>query len=62
MVQQDERWYALRWQRVSENNEQVSQKAAVKLEQQADESCWSAVELEHALLQSRQRTLGWRDQ
>lgn len=62
MVQQDERWYALRWQRVSENNEQVSQKAAVKLERQADEGGWSAVELEHALLQNRQRTLGWRDQ
>jgi hypothetical protein len=65
MAQRDERWYAGRWQRVSEHNERVWQKAETKLvelEWLAGEEGWSAKKLDASLLQYRQVLLGWRDQ
>lgn len=65
MVQQDERWYAGRWQRRSEHNERVWRKTVgkmVELKRLADEEGLSAEKLEASLLQYRQSLLGWRDQ
>ncbi len=65
MVQQDERWYAGRWQLRSEHNERVWRKTVgkmVELKRLADEEGLSAEKLESSLLQYRQSLLGWRDQ
>ena len=62
MDQQDEWWYAGRWQRRSEQNEQVWQKAVVKIERLADEGGLSTGKREKAMLVYRQHLLGWRDQ
>lgn len=65
MAQQDERWYAGRWQLRSEHNERVWRKTVGKMEELkrlASEEGWSAKKLEASLLQYRQLLLGWRDQ
>ena len=64
-MQQDERWYAGRWQLRSEHNERVWRKVLgkmVELKRLASEEGWPAKKLEASLLQYRQSLLGWRDQ